>query len=59
MKKGRTGEGSSIRTFIRGLYKAIGFWSGELKARFLEIGIRNDSWGIVVYKNGIVTEVIV
>ena len=57
MKKGRAGEDSSIRTFIRGLYKGIGFWSGKLKTRFLEMGIRNDSWGIVVYKNGIITEV--
>ena len=57
MKRREVAGNSSIRTFIRGVYKGIGFWSGKLKTRFLEIGVRNDSWGIVVYKNGIVMEV--
>ena len=56
MKKGRTGKGSSIRTFIRGVYKAFGFQLGELKPRLLSRA-REESLSIVVFKNGIITEV--
>lgn len=57
MKKERAGEDSSIRTLIRGVYKAFGFWFGKLKTRFFETRVRNDSWGIVVFEKGVVTEV--
>lgn len=58
MKRREVAGNSSIRTFIRGVYKAFGFWSGKLKTRFFETGVRNDSWGFVIYKNGIVKEIV-
>ena len=56
MKKEEAGEGSSIRTLIRGVYKAFGFQLGELKARLLSRA-RGESLSIVVFKNRIITEV--
>lgn len=55
MKK-RSRRDLSVITFAERVYKAFDFQLGGLKIRFLEMGIRNDSWGIVVYKKGIVTE---
>ena len=57
MKKEGTGEGSSIRSISGAVYKAIGFQISELKARLL--GVRNESWSIVVFEKGAVTEVVV
>jgi hypothetical protein len=56
MKKERVGEDSSIRTFIGRVYKVFGFWFSVLKTRLL--GVSNESWNIVVFEKGIVTEVI-
>lgn len=55
MKKEGAGENSSIIRFIGGVYKAFGFWSGELKTRLL--GVSNESWGLVVYEKGIAREI--
>ena len=52
MKKEEAGEGSSIRTFIRGVYKAIGFQVSELKTRLLS-RTRTESWSVLVFENGI------
>ena len=47
MRKRGSGETSLINCFARGVYKVIGFWFGELKARL--IGVRNESQNGVVY----------
>jgi len=46
---------SSVYEIILGLYKYLGIRSSELIARLA--GVRNESWGIVAFENGIVNEV--
>ena len=45
MKRRGVGENSPVIRFIGGLYKAIGFQIGELKAR-----VGEESWKVVVYE---------
>ena len=53
MKRRGVSDNSPVKQFIGGVYKVIGFWFGELKAR-----VRNESQNVVVYK-GIVKEVVI
>jgi len=53
MRKREVGEDSSITRFIERVYKGTGLWFGELKTR-----VSNESWGLVVFENGTVTEVV-
>ena len=57
MKRRGVGENSPIKQFIGGVYKVIGFWFGKLKTRLL--GVRNDSWGLVVFEKEIVKETVI
>ena len=53
----RSRRGSLIRSISGRVYKAIGFQISELKTRLL--GVRHESWGIVVFEKGIVTGIVV
>jgi len=53
MKRRGVGENSPVIRFIGGLYKAIGFQIGELKAR-----VGEESWSVVVFEKGIMREVV-
>ena len=59
MKKREVRGDPSIKQFIERVYKAFGFWCSELKARLLEARARHESWGVLVFENGIVRETIV
>lgn len=54
MKRRGVGENPSLKKLSERVYKAFGFWVGELKTRLS--GVRNESWGIVVFEKGIVRE---
>lgn len=54
MKKERAGVGSLIRNISGVVYKANHKCS-EFVTRLS--GVRNDSWGLVVFENGIVKEI--
>ena len=53
MEKRGSGETSLVNCFVREIYKAIAI-SSELMARLT--GVRNESYGVVVYEKGIVKE---
>ena len=55
-KRREAGEDSSIRTFIGGVYKGIGYKLSEFVARLK--GTSNESLSIVVFKNGIAKEIV-
>ena len=55
MKKEEAGLGSLIRSISGAVYKAFGFRFSELKTRLL--GVSNESWSVVVFEKGAVTEV--
>ena len=57
MKKERADKGSLIRSVSGRVYKAIGFQISELKTRLL--GVRHESWSVVVFEKGIVTGIVV
>ena len=46
---------SSVYEFILGLYKCLVVRTNELTIRLY--GVRGESWGIVIFVNGIVSEV--
>jgi hypothetical protein len=55
MKRREAAGSSSTRIFIRGVYKTSHKY-GEFVARFLGRA-REESWGLVVFENGIVKEI--
>ena len=56
MKKERAGEDSSIIDMLSGYIKV--FSISELKTRFLGRA-RDENWGLVVFENGIVKEIVI
>ena len=54
MKKREAGEDSTIIRFVERVYKTSHKCS-EFVTRLS--GVRNDSWGLVVFENGIVKEI--
>ena len=57
MKKEEAGEGSLIRSISGAVYKSIGHKCSEFAARFLGRA-RDENWGLVVFENGIVKEIV-
>ena len=45
----------SVYEFVSGLYKGIAIRSSDLIARFYRT--KTESWSILIFENGIVTEV--
>ena len=56
MKRRGVSDNSPVKQFVGGVYKAIAI-SSELMARLT--GVRNESWSVVVFGKGAVTEVVV
>lgn len=55
MKKEGAGENPLIRSISGVVYKAFGFWCGELKTRLF--GVRHKSWSMLIFENGIAKKI--
>ncbi len=53
----RFGATFSVKQFAEQVYKFFGFQLSGLKTRLSEMRAREESWGLVVFESGVVTEV--
>jgi len=53
----RLGATFSVKRFAEQVYKFFGFQVSGLKTRLL--GVRDKSWNVIVFKNGVVKEAVV